>query len=114
MVTALADVTAEQEAAAELRRSRQAFRLLAEQSGDVVARMDMDNRYVYLSPACERVYGWRPEEMVGRSAFDFIHPDDVTARRRLRLELLDGREAADRGVPHARPPTAGGCRCAGA
>ncbi len=94
VVTALVDVTAEHEAAAELRRSQDAFRLLAEQSGDVVARMDMENRYVYVSPACERVYGWRPEEMLGRLAFDFIHPDDVPARQRLRLELLDGREAA--------------------
>jgi diguanylate cyclase (GGDEF)-like protein/PAS domain S-box-containing protein len=94
VVTALVDVTAAHEAAAELRRSHDAFRLLAEQSGDVVARMDMENRYVYVSPACERVYGWAPEEMVGRSAFDFIHPDDVAGRRRLRVELLDGREAA--------------------
>jgi diguanylate cyclase (GGDEF)-like protein/PAS domain S-box-containing protein len=94
VVTALVDVTAEHEAAAELRRSQDAFLLLAEQSGDVVARMDMENRYVYVSPACERVYGWRPEEMLGRLAFDFIHPDDVPARQRLRLELLDGREAA--------------------
>ena len=94
VVTALVDVTPEHEAAAELRRSRDEFRMLAEQSGDVVARMDMENRYTYVSPACERVYGWRPEEMVGRSAFDFMHPDDVGARRRLRLELLDGRDAA--------------------
>ncbi|HET6689291.1 MAG TPA: PAS domain S-box protein [Miltoncostaeaceae bacterium] len=94
VVTALVDVTAEQEAAAEQRRNEDAFRLLAEQSGDVVARLDMENRYVYVSPACERVYGWSPGEMVGRSAFDFIHPDDVAARRRLRLELLEGREAA--------------------
>lgn len=94
VVTALVEVTAEHEAAAELRRSREEFRMLAEHSGDVVARMDMLNRYTYVSPACERVYGWRPEEMLGRSAFDFMHPEDVGARRRLRLELLDGREAA--------------------
>ncbi len=94
VVTALSDVTAEHEAAAELRRSQDAFRLLAEQSGDVVARMDMENRYTYVSPACERVYGWTPQEMLGRSAFDFIHPDDVAGRQRLRLELLDGRDAA--------------------
>jgi diguanylate cyclase (GGDEF)-like protein/PAS domain S-box-containing protein len=94
VVTAMVDVTAEHEAAAELRRSRDAFHLLAEGSGDVVAVMDMENRYTYVSPACERVYGWRPEEMVGRSAFEFVHPDDVAGRQRLRLELLDGRETA--------------------
>jgi diguanylate cyclase (GGDEF)-like protein/PAS domain S-box-containing protein len=93
VVTAYLDATDEQEAAARLRRDREAFRVLAEQSGDVVALMDMENRYVYVSPACERVYGWRPEEMIGRPAFDFVHPDDVHARRRLRMDLLDGREA---------------------
>ncbi|HTI32308.1 MAG TPA: PAS domain S-box protein, partial [Miltoncostaea sp.] len=93
VVTAYLDITEEHEAAARVRRDQDAFRTLAEQSGDVVALMDMDNRYVYVSPACERVYGWRPEEMLGRPAFEFLHPDDVPARRALRMDLLDGRDA---------------------
>jgi diguanylate cyclase (GGDEF)-like protein/PAS domain S-box-containing protein len=102
-VTVLLDVTEEHEAAAELRRGREAFRLLAEQSGDVVACMDMENRYTYVSPACERVYGWRPEEMLGRSAFEFIHPDDAASAQRLRLTLLEAGEPVTTDLRLRRP-----------
>jgi diguanylate cyclase (GGDEF)-like protein/PAS domain S-box-containing protein len=55
--------------------------LLAEHSGVVVALSDVDGVRSYVSPASERVLGWRPEELVGRSAIEFIHPDDRHALR---------------------------------
>ena len=36
-----------------------------------------DLRAQWVSPSCRRLLGWRPEELVGRSPFDLIHPDDV-------------------------------------
>jgi len=38
---------------------------------------DVDGPRRYVSPAAERVLGWRPEELVGRRAIEFVHPEDV-------------------------------------
>jgi diguanylate cyclase (GGDEF)-like protein/PAS domain S-box-containing protein len=53
--------------------------LLAEHSGVVVALSDLDGVRTYVSPAAERVLGWRPEELLGRAAQEFVHPDDRQA-----------------------------------
>jgi len=84
------DVTARHEADRARAISEAHFRVLAESSADVVARVGLDGRYAYVSPAATRVYGRRPEEMTGRPAFEFIHPDDHGTMRRLRRALLRG------------------------
>ncbi|MCK1732766.1 diguanylate cyclase [Bradyrhizobium sp. 138] len=53
------------------------FRLLAEQSSDMVTRIGLDNRLLYVSPACARITGWSAEELLGTSALAGIHEDDM-------------------------------------
>lgn len=52
-------------------------RALLESSSDVVVVIDGEGHFRYVSPAAERMLGHRPEEWVGRDAFDLIHPDDA-------------------------------------
>ena len=42
--------------------------------------MDSQGSLVQISPSCEAILGYRPEEMIGRSGDDFIHPDDLETR----------------------------------
>ncbi len=57
------------------------FRALVEQGLDLLYVIDADGVFRYASPAFERATGWRPTELVGASAFDLVHPDDVPAAR---------------------------------
>ncbi len=41
--------------------------------------LDAEGTIRYQSPAVERILGHRPEEMVGKYAFDYVHPEDVVA-----------------------------------
>jgi len=67
----------EKEAAeAAVRRSEAYFRSLIENGTEVITILDPDGTVRYESPTLERVLGYTPEELVGRNAFDFIHPDD--------------------------------------
>lgn len=51
-------------------------RTVLELSSDLVTVIGPDGRFTFVTPASERVLGYRPEEMVGRSSFEFVHPDD--------------------------------------
>jgi diguanylate cyclase (GGDEF)-like protein/PAS domain S-box-containing protein len=86
------DITEREHAERSLAHSAREYRDLAEQASDVVSRSNADAVYTYLSPSCMRVYGRRPEEMVGRSVFAFMHPDDHEAHRSLRSALAAGAE----------------------
>ena len=71
------DITERQRAEEGLRQSEAMFRLLTENATDIVSRHAPDGTFLYVSPACRRLLGYDPEELVGRSAYEFIHPDDA-------------------------------------
>ena len=73
---------------AALLESEARLGLLAEHSGVVVALTDLDGVRRYVSPAAERVLGWRPQDMVDRNALDFIHADDQQGVHEARQALL--------------------------
>jgi len=53
------------------------FRLLAENSSDIISRHDMHGNILYISPACRTLIGYEPAELTGQSIIPLIHPDDV-------------------------------------
>jgi two-component system, cell cycle sensor histidine kinase and response regulator CckA len=72
------------EALSETRR----FRAIIEHSSDSVALFAPDGRVLYASPATTRTLGCAPADLLGRSVFDIVHPDDRDAvRDRLEASL---------------------------
>lgn len=59
-----------------LQQKEAEFRLLAESASDLVERFDSDGTRTYISPALERLTGYKPEELIGQNAFDVVHEDD--------------------------------------
>ncbi|RMG26709.1 MAG: PAS domain S-box protein [Bacteroidetes bacterium] len=53
------------------------YRLLAERTLDIACLHFLNGNYEYVSPASEKVLGYHPSELVGKSPFDYIHPDDA-------------------------------------
>jgi PAS domain S-box-containing protein/putative nucleotidyltransferase with HDIG domain len=49
----------------------------------------VDGTFLYISPACETILGYKPEELVGYQKLDLIHPEDITGIYKL-LEQYDG------------------------
>ena len=83
------NVTERGEAALALAASEEQYRLLAENSSDVVMRT-RDNFVVWVSPSLTRMLGWTPDEWIGRSMSEFGHPDDLDTVVASREEMLSG------------------------
>lgn len=43
---------------------------------DAVCMVDESGRFVYVSQAAERIFGYEPEEMIGKPMIDFVYPED--------------------------------------
>ncbi|HUG41643.1 MAG TPA: PAS domain S-box protein [Longimicrobiales bacterium] len=65
-----------------LRRSEAYFRALAEKGSDLISITGADGTILYQSPSLVEALGLRPEERVGKSIFDRIHPGDLERVRR--------------------------------
>ena len=59
-----------------LLESEAQFRLLAENASDMISRLSTDGQILYVSPACETILGYTPEELTGTSSMDIIHESD--------------------------------------
>ena len=85
---------ARQRLAAELQAKEAVFRLLAEESSDMVTRIGTDERIHYISPSSARVVGWRPEQLMGTSALAGVNADDLPRVEQMVAALKRG-EAED-------------------
>ncbi len=58
---------------------------------DAVCVVDLEGRFLYVSAAFERIFGYSPQEALGLSTFDLVHPDDRAATREAANEVMAGK-----------------------
>jgi two-component system sensor histidine kinase/response regulator len=71
-----------------LRASEERYRVLAENATDIILRFSPETGLRYISPACRLLAGYEPDELIGRYAADFVHPDDAAELARIRAATL--------------------------
>jgi PAS domain S-box-containing protein len=71
-----------------LRQSEERFRALTEHSPDGVALLSPEGLILYESPSVTRILGYAPGELLGRNAFELMHPEDIPKVQPLFAQLL--------------------------
>src|SRR6202012_3092878 len=84
------DITESKKTQAALSQEIEERQRIFETSQDLILVTDTKGSFVQVSPSSTAILGYRPDEMVGRSATEFIHPDDLDSTRQ---EMLSARRA---------------------
>lgn len=75
------DITDIMESKLRAETSESRFRSLIQNGSDLIAIIDLQGTYKYLSENAQKLIGYDAQAMVGKNVFDFIHPDDEMACR---------------------------------
>jgi PAS domain S-box-containing protein len=85
-------ILAQRRLLSDIAGSEERFRVIAENSSDIVALTDVKGIWRYISPAVTAAFGWSTAELIGRNGLDFVHPDDADIYARGSAWLSTGRD----------------------
>ncbi|CAA9463181.1 MAG: diguanylate cyclase/phosphodiesterase (GGDEF & EAL domains) with PAS/PAC sensor(s) [uncultured Rubrobacteraceae bacterium] len=88
-VATIEDITGRKRADEELKSSEELYRLIADNSTDMISKHTPEGVYTYVSPACRSLLGYEPEELIGHSAYEFFHPEDLETVKRAHSSVLE-------------------------
>ena len=89
------DITAQQQAQQELRRSEKRLHVWIENVADIITILDKEGTILYQSPAIERVLGWKQEERIKQNVFHsaLVHPEDRLKKQAFFTNVLHSLES---------------------
>ncbi len=73
----------------EIHKKEEMFRSISENAFDLIALLDLEGYYLYCNQSYLDILGYEPQELIGKSAFDIIHPAEKNKMARLFLESVE-------------------------
>lgn len=66
----------------QLNEAKNMYRLLADNTVDLVCLHNLDTSFSYVSPSIHKLLGYTPEELLGKFPEEFVHPEDLGTLRK--------------------------------
>jgi diguanylate cyclase (GGDEF)-like protein/PAS domain S-box-containing protein len=87
------DITERKNAETRLKVSQEKYRALVETTDDFIWEVDRNGVYAYCSPKVKSLLGYTPEEIVGKTPFDFMTAEDAGMIAGIFTEIRGKKEA---------------------
>ncbi|MEG4491665.1 PAS domain S-box protein, partial [Microcoleus sp. D3_18_C4] len=84
------DITDRQRAEEALKESEAKYRDLVETSQDMIWSVDVEGRYTFVNAAVQQIFGYSPEEMIGRKFSEFQIPEQLPKDNEIFQRMLNG------------------------
>ncbi|MFX1505656.1 MAG: PAS domain S-box protein [Promethearchaeota archaeon] len=92
VLTIIRDVTERTKIEKQLRESEKNHRELISNLTDVVVEVDVEGKFLFVSPQAFELFGYQPSEVIGKSGIEFIHPEDIENAINIQMEALAGKQ----------------------
>ena len=89
----LEDITEKKKAEEALMESEEKFRSMVEATSDWVWAIDQNGVYTYVSPKVKSLLGYEPEEVIGKTPFDLMPPEEAKRVGQLFQRIVETRES---------------------
>ncbi len=76
----------------QLERDLARFRSIVEDTDLLITEVDANGVFTYVNPTARLVFGYEPEECIGRSSLEFVHPDDLNDTMQAFVERVQRQE----------------------
>ena len=86
------DITERKRAENALEESAMRERAMIDNALDVICTVDAEGRFASVSPTCFKVWGYQPEELVGRKYIDLVLPEDIPKTNEAAAKIISGEE----------------------
>ena len=91
MLGSMMDVTERKRVEAALEDAAKRERAMIANALDVICTIDREGRFISVSQACLKIWGYQPEELVGRRFIEFVAPGDVSRTDEEDADILSGK-----------------------
>lgn len=79
-----------EESQKELKKSEEKYRLITENVNDLITKLDLSFKCSYVSTIAEKLTGYKSNELLGKSIFDFVHPNEKISLKNYFERILQG------------------------
>jgi two-component system, sporulation sensor kinase A len=86
------DITEKVNLERELRKTRELYKLITENTSDMIKIFTKDLQIIYASPSYEKLTGFTTNDIIGKKVTEFIMPDEIKGFRKMFRRMIETKE----------------------